>query len=88
MADYGCWPLWEDGPAVGNIDPETLPISLGLKQRLAAWAEYELSLNEDDPQSSQVNDPEQFEAEGRGLAAQLAVELGEAIMVRYWRDER
>jgi len=32
MADYQCFPLWEASPGkVGNVDPNTLPISEGLK---------------------------------------------------------
>ncbi|MEY2421633.1 MAG: hypothetical protein QOI95_1700 [Acidimicrobiaceae bacterium] len=88
MADYGCWPLWEDGPAIGNVDPETLPISDRLKERLASWAaEYDASLNQDDPAGSRVDDSEVFEATGRDLAKQLSIELGETIIVRYWRDD-
>jgi len=39
MADYGCWPRWHDGGGeVGNIDPNTLPLSDGLVSALNSWA--------------------------------------------------
>jgi hypothetical protein len=81
MADYDCWPLWEASPGVvGNIDPETLPISRGLKDRLARWAaEFDASLNRDDPANSPVYPPEElaaFSAEGRRLGEDLQAELG------------
>lgn len=88
MADYGCWPLWEEGPAIGNVDPDTLAISDPLLARLRAWAaEYDASLNHDDPAASRVNDPLAFDEEGRRLVNDLRYELGETVVVRYWRDE-
>jgi hypothetical protein len=51
MADYQCFPLWEASPGeVGNIDPDDLPISHILKERLAAWARaFDATLSMDYP---------------------------------------
>jgi hypothetical protein len=89
MPDYRCWPLWRDGGEPGNIDPAGLPISPALVTALLAWADaFESGFDWDDPAASlPLPDPEGFEAEGRRLAARLAVELGPGWRVRYWRDQ-
>jgi hypothetical protein len=81
MADYQCFPLWEASPGVvGNIDPQGLPISLLLKQRLIAWAtKFDATLNMDDPASSSFDSEQvvsEFQQEGNVLAQCLQEELG------------
>jgi hypothetical protein len=89
MPDYGCWPLWHDGPPfedMGNIDPVTLPLSDALRARLLAWTDaYDALLVRDDPASTPAPDPS-FDAEGRDITRCLQRELGETIRVRYWND--
>ena len=86
MADYQCWPLWEESPGcVGNINPDELPISQGLKQQLAEWARaYDATLNMDDPLSSGFESPSdehEFKSNGYKLAEQLRQELGHDFSV-------
>ncbi|CAJ0821875.1 hypothetical protein [Ralstonia flaminis] len=86
MADYQCFPLWENSPGVaGNIDPRDLPISQSLQQRLMAWAEkFDLTLNMDDPASSDFESEQaanDFRKEGDALAELLQIELGAAYVV-------
>ena len=84
-ADYDCWPLWEAGEEAGNVDPEVLPLSDGLKGRLQVWAEqYDRTLNRLDPASSGFVDRQsqlRFEKEGAVLCQQLQAELGDAFEV-------
>jgi hypothetical protein len=87
MADYGCFPLWEASPGeVGNIDPDSLPISTPLKVDLGRWAaSYEKTLKPDDPVSSGfVSDQEEerFKQEGRSLQWRLQEELGSSYLVK------
>jgi isopentenyldiphosphate isomerase len=50
MADYHCFPLWEEGG--DNIDPATLGLPLALATRLEAWADaFDSTLNMNDPMS-------------------------------------
>lgn len=85
MADYGCWPLWhDDGGEVGNIDPNTLPLSEGLVSALMSWAtRLDDALNSDDPGNTQWPDGfrENFNREGRKLTERLRNELGSAYEV-------
>jgi hypothetical protein len=86
MADYQCFPLWEASPgAVGNIDPQDLPLSLALKQELRIWAErFDETLNLDDPASSGFGSEQarkKFRQEGRALAQRLQEELGTAYAI-------
>lgn len=89
MADYDCWPLWEAGKEVGNVNPEELPLSDELKSRLQAWAEqYDQTLNRLDLASSGFVDlrtRKHFENEGALLCKQLQAELGDAFEVEYRR---
>mgnify|MGYP003576611809 FL=1 len=86
MADYQCFPLWEASPGeVGNIDPDALPISQNLKDRLAAWARaFDATLNMDYPPNSGFESDEvetEFKRAGCRLAEQLRVELGPEFTV-------
>jgi hypothetical protein len=84
--DYYCWPLWEASPGmVGNIDPNDLPISADLRDRLTAWAkEYDEILVLDDPRLSGFKTKEareRFETERFELAGDLQRELGDDFEV-------
>lgn len=81
MPDYGCFPLWEASPdAVGNIDPNTLPISAGLVSELEKWAaQYDATLNSEDPLESgfaSIEHERDFADVGRQLCAKAQKELG------------
>jgi hypothetical protein len=88
MPDYDCWPLWETGEDVGNIDPASLPISERLQERLEAWARrYDETLNRENPATSGFASSEvesSFEKEGVALCAALMAELGEGSEVVYF----
>ena len=86
MADYECFPLWEASPGqVGNINPDELPISAGLRSKLAQWAaEYDATLNRDDPAQSGFPTDEakaEFKRTGTELGEQLKSELGSNFSV-------
>lgn len=86
MADYQCFPLWEASPGVvGNIDPQHLPISPPLKQKLMTWAaKFDATLNMNDPASSGFESERaanEFRQEGEALAQSLQEELGSAYVV-------
>ena len=90
MADYRSWPLWHaGGDEVGNIDPQTLPLSDDLVSDLNGWIEkLDGALNWDDP--GDTNWPDgffaEFNCEGRKLAQRLKAELGPTYEVaeQYW----
>jgi hypothetical protein len=94
MADYGCWPLWSLGPdpsKIGPINPEVLPLSRGLTDRLLKWAEiFDRQLNLQDPcdvfkaPEWTPEDVRWFEEEGWELWIQLRAELGAAYQVFYF----
>ena len=86
MADYHCFPLWEvPGDCVGNIDPDSLPLSDSLKTKLLNWADiYDATLNMEDPARSgflSIGDAEDFEAQGMALVDQIVEELGSDFKV-------
>jgi len=86
MADYQCFPLWKASPgAVGNINPQNLPISSSLKQRLMTWAaKFDATLNMNDPAKSGFESEQassEFRQEGEILAQCLQEELGVAYVV-------
>ena len=86
MADYDCWPLWEADPGrAGDIDPNGLPISRSLKDRLVRWAsEFDATLDRDDPQQSgfaTLDERATFSTEGVALGKALQAELGETFRV-------
>jgi hypothetical protein len=86
MADYECWPLW-DGE---NLDQDSLPLSMYLREQLAAWAERydETLLDEYPPESGFSSDStaEKFVDDGRELANLLARELGNEFAVTYFNE--
>lgn len=91
MADYDCYPLWSMAPDhVGNINPETLPLSPEIKLRLQQWAKaYDETLNRDDPASSgfkSEDDAVAFEEEGMRLWQRLCQELGPEYEVAYFSE--
>jgi hypothetical protein len=86
MADYQCHPLWDMSPGqYGDINPDDLPVSQGLKDRLSAWARaFDATLNMDYPPDSgfESEDAEaEFKREGYRLAEQLKDELGPGVTV-------
>lgn len=86
MADYQCSPLWYASPnAVGNVDPQSLPISLALQNRLLSWAaKFDATLNADDPKRSgfpNESAASEFRAEGEMLARCLQDELGPTYVI-------
>jgi len=86
MADYGCWPLWEEVDGT-NVDPEVLPLSDDLISGLHAWqGEFDASLDEEYPPDSKLPDEAAFDRRGRELALELDRRLGPTFRVRYWRD--
>ncbi len=90
MADYGCWPLWHDYTDIGNVDPDALPITPGLRDDLLRWAErFDQTLNDDDPASSGFETLAAeglFQRDGRSLTQRLAAELAETAVIRYHHD--
>ena len=86
MADYHCNPLWDaTAGAIGNIDPDQLPLSKSLRQALRQWAEeYDETLNISDPASSgfsSIDAEIQFKKKGSELGEQLKKELGDSFRV-------
>lgn len=86
MADYECFPLWEASPGdVGNIDPDSLPVSEDLRVRLMSWAEkFDSTLNMNDPLNSGFADEEEeinFKKAGQELGEHLQEELGSEFVV-------
>jgi len=91
MADYYSFPLWNNFPGeVGNINPENLPLSSELKERLNYLSnKYDSILNEEDPVSSDFETKEDeltFIREGNELAKCLQLELGYSYQVIYYSD--
>ncbi|ECI6492950.1 hypothetical protein AH716_004578 [Salmonella enterica subsp. enterica] len=88
MADYYCYPLWLSGDdEVGNVDPDSLPISALLKEELKIWAtQYDATLNLDDPANSGFLSKEEevlFKQKGRYLMSKLQEELGKDYEITY-----
>src|SRR5690554_3321219 len=78
--------LWEASPGkVGNVDPNTLPISEGLKLKLEKWADmYDATLNYDDQVKSGFINPEdeaRFKMEGEAIGKKLKDELGSGYTI-------
>jgi hypothetical protein len=92
MADYDCWPLWHSGgDEVGDIDPQSLPLTEELVSDLNGWkAKLDDALNRDDPGNTQWPDGffVEFNREGRNLARRLKIELGSSYEVTetFWGE--
>lgn len=89
MADYECYPLWEydeDG-LIGDLNPESLPISRELVDKINHWGEiFESTLCMDDPIKSVFEtseEEEKFRIIGETLAKDLRLELGDEYEVIY-----
>lgn len=84
---FRCYPLWLDGEIFSPIDPETLPISVELKNSLNEWNDrYQSLLNMDyQPLSGFQSDLEEklFMEEGCALAKWLQNELEDSHMLIY-----
>lgn len=92
MPDYGCDPLWWNDDEVGDIDPESLPLSSYTIERLHKWAEaYDATLNWQDPADSpgfrSTEAKEAFEGEGISLWKQLQTELAPNYEIVYFSDK-
>jgi hypothetical protein len=92
MADYGCYPLWEifsDGTK--NVNPNDLPISSELINRLYEWADqYDQTLNREDPISSGFdcsNDERIFGEQGLLIFKNLQNELTPLFEITYYIPE-
>lgn len=88
MPEYGCFPLWHnDQIEVGNIDPESLPITSLLASQLNDWsAEFESTLNQENPTESGFSSKEievKFLAKGYELASTLKAELCTVTVTYY-----
>lgn len=87
MADYECFPLWEAGDAVGNVDPWSLDIPGELAAALSTWGdEYTATLNQEDPTASGFADEPTAPAwvlAGARLADRLR---DEGVAVQYFED--
>ena len=86
MADYGCWPLWHDGSSeLGDIDPQSLPLSKELTSALIEWAaKLDGALDRADPGNTKWPDGffADFNREGHELAVRVRDELGPAYEVK------
>jgi len=92
MPDYCCSPLWGlDLDNIGNIDPETLPLSPATINRLKTYsAAYESALNWDYPPDSPEpteEEIENYEEEGINLWRQLQKELAPDYEVHYFSQK-
>jgi len=90
MPDYECWCLWNLDPTNKdsyNINPDKLPISSALKEKLSKWdQEYQLTFNEEYPPNSGFKtsqDQVRHNRVGNELAQRLQGELGEEYLVEY-----
>ena len=86
MADYDCFPLWEQSEGgVENVDPANLPISADLRDMLEDWAQrYDDTLNRDNLAQSGFQTPDAkaaFNADGENLLQRLRTELGQDYVI-------
>jgi hypothetical protein len=93
MPEYGCFPLWHnDENEVGNIDPDSLPISSLLVSQLNEWAaDFEATLNQEYPPDSGFNKKETeviFLTKGYELASALKAELGTVTVTYFDIDQQ
>jgi hypothetical protein len=91
MADYECFATWDEDNII-NLNPDLLPISTALKERIHRWEEvYDLTLDRNDPGNSgfaSKGEEEEFEAEGLELWRCLRQELGASFVVCYFSELR
>lgn len=85
MADYGCFPIWDLSGTIGNIDPNSLPISSDLKCLLLHWsAWFDQTLDQSYPPNSgfkNLTEEKNFQSQGVQLANLLREELGPDFQV-------
>ncbi|QCP54404.1 hypothetical protein FAZ95_36350 [Trinickia violacea] len=86
MAEHQFYPLWDMSPGMyGDLDPNTLPISVELKQQFADWAQmFDETLDMSEPAKSGFKSAEAeaaFKVKGVQLAEQLRKELGGDYLV-------
>ena len=92
MTDYHCHPLWITTAAgTEPVDPVSLPISMDLANSLEQWAaDYDATVNMDDPASTQFPSDEherRFITTGAALAADLAAQMPQ-FCVQYFTPGR
>lgn len=82
MPDYDSHPLWDkdvDSSWDYNVSPDLLPISEGLRKRLADWAaRFNATLDRRDPRDAGFETEKHesdFVGEGREIARALRVEV-------------
>ncbi|MFV5346311.1 hypothetical protein [Acinetobacter soli] len=89
MPDYQCYPLWEydELGLVANLNPEDLPISKVLIDKLILWSDmYDETLCLDDPINSgfkSIEDEKKFQLLGEELFKSLREELSGQYDVIY-----
>lgn len=89
MTDYQCYPLWEydELGLVANLNPEDLPISKALIDKLILWSDmYDETLCLDDPINSgfkSIEDEKKFQLLGEELFKSLREELSGQYDVIY-----
>lgn len=90
MADYGCDPIWAmDDDIYGCFPPEDLNLSEDLVGAIKAWAaDYETSIDPDDPATGLWSDKQRtaHETEGRRLAILLKRERPDLTVFAYTYD--
>lgn len=92
MADYECFPLWENYQnELENINPNSLNITKYLQDSLIKWATiYDATLNQDYPPDSgfTTEDEEaEFEQEGKRIFAELAFQLKDGFELSYFSQK-
>ncbi|WP_288396994.1 hypothetical protein [uncultured Acinetobacter sp.] len=89
MPDYQCYPLWEydELGLITNLNPEDLPISKVLIDKLILWSDmYDETLCLDDPINSgfkSIEDEKKFQLLGEKLFKSLREELSGQYDVIY-----
>ncbi|MDX8237708.1 hypothetical protein SLL78_05125 [Acinetobacter pittii] len=89
MPDYQCYPLWEydELGLVANLNPEDLPISKVLIDKLILWSDmYDENLYLDDPINSgfkSIEDEKKFQLLGEELFKSLREELIDQYEIIY-----
>lgn len=89
MADYSGHPLWGTDPGnIGDIAPESLPITREMVEALERWGgRFKATLDREKGAESGFSSGEaeaDFVADGLALAKRLQKELGESWTVVYF----